>query len=47
MTFENPEWTEFVGGVVQKVCDALGVNYAACKPRCDLHKMLLYEEGSQ
>ena len=29
------------------VCAALGVSYAATMPRCELHKLLLYETGSQ
>lgn len=34
-------------GVVREVCAALGVNFDASKPRCDLYKLLLYETGSQ
>ncbi len=33
--------------VVLDVCQALGVNHEASQPRCNLHKLLLYEKGSQ
>lgn len=32
---------------VRDVCAALGVNHKASKPRYELHKLLLYEAGSQ
>lgn len=47
VTFENPKWPKFISEMTQKACDALGVDYYACEPRCELHKLLLYEEGSQ
>lgn len=47
VTFENPKWQRFIDDVVKKACDALGVDHYTCKPRCELNKMLLYEEGSQ
>ncbi|KZV95593.1 hypothetical protein EXIGLDRAFT_644081 [Exidia glandulosa HHB12029] len=43
--FDNPAWAAFVKRVVKDVCHALGVNREASKPRCDLHKLLLYETG--
>lgn len=46
VTFENPKWPKFISEMTQKACDALGVDYYACEPRCELHKLLLYEEGS-
>ncbi|EJD55214.1 hypothetical protein AURDEDRAFT_118417 [Auricularia subglabra TFB-10046 SS5] len=46
VTFDNPAWTPFLDRVVQDVCQALGVNREASRPRCDLHKLLLYETGS-
>lgn len=33
--------------IVKSACKALGVNYAASAPRCELYKLLLYETGSQ
>ena len=47
MEFENRAWAPFMDQVVHAVCDALGVNFDASRPRCDLYKLLLYEEGSQ
>lgn len=47
MTFENAKWNKFIDGMVEKACDALGVDYYGCEPRCELHKLLLYEKGSQ
>ncbi|KAF8215560.1 hypothetical protein K438DRAFT_1455933, partial [Mycena galopus ATCC 62051] len=46
--FTNPEWNKFMAGtVVKEVVKALGVSYSpAIAPRCDLHKLLLYETGS-
>lgn len=29
------------------ICRALGLDFAAVQPRCELYKLLLYEEGSQ
>lgn len=40
-------WVSFMDGVVREVCAALGVNFDASKPRCDLYKLLVYETGSQ
>ena len=45
--FGNPKWAKFVDGVVKKTCEALGVDFASSKPRCELYKLLLYEKGSQ
>ncbi|TCD65285.1 hypothetical protein EIP91_002847 [Steccherinum ochraceum] len=42
----NPEWSRYLKGVVKEVCKTLGVDYASSKPRCDLYKLFLYEEGS-
>ncbi|KAJ7220828.1 hypothetical protein GGX14DRAFT_559617 [Mycena pura] len=46
--FANPEWDKFIADiVVKKAVQALGVSYSpAIAPRCDLHKLLLYETGS-
>ncbi|KAF8074847.1 hypothetical protein FPV67DRAFT_601295 [Lyophyllum atratum] len=45
--FDNPEWATFVGThVVTTVCATLGVAPSAVSPRCELHKLLLYEPGS-
>ncbi|KDQ61218.1 glycosyltransferase family 8 protein [Jaapia argillacea MUCL 33604] len=46
VSFDNPEWTTFINGVVQDVCSTLGVNFAVSRPRCELYKLLLYETGS-
>lgn len=48
VTFTNPAWGEFMVDTVAKVADALGVSYSSILvPRCELHKLLLYETGSQ
>ncbi|KAJ7146564.1 hypothetical protein C8R44DRAFT_757779 [Mycena epipterygia] len=46
--FINPAWNKFIAGtVVKEVVQALGVSYSpAIAPRCELHKLLLYETGS-
>lgn len=36
-----------MSGVAMSACGALGVNYVASAPRCELYKLLLYETGSQ
>uniref|UniRef100_A0A0W0FCU5 Prolyl 4-hydroxylase alpha subunit Fe(2+) 2OG dioxygenase domain-containing protein n=1 Tax=Moniliophthora roreri TaxID=221103 RepID=A0A0W0FCU5_MONRR len=46
VSFENPAWKAFVIRVVHDVCRALGVNFNASQPRCELYKLLLYETGS-
>lgn len=45
--FRNPDWEAFVSEVVRDVCEALGVNYEASKPRSQLHRVLVHETGSQ
>lgn len=47
MKFGNPKWAGFVDDVAKKTCEALGVDFASSKPRCELYKLLLYEKGSQ
>lgn len=48
LMFANPEWESFVQNqVVKSVCQALGVAPSVTAPRCDLYKLLLYEQGSQ
>ncbi|KAG8962450.1 hypothetical protein FRC05_005342 [Tulasnella sp. 425] len=46
VSFDNPAWKNFMDRVVQEVCERLGVNIAASRPRCELYKLLLYETGS-
>ncbi|KAH6891858.1 hypothetical protein BKA70DRAFT_1571662 [Coprinopsis sp. MPI-PUGE-AT-0042] len=47
ITFKNPKWTAWLEGVVfDSVWKGLGVAPFRTKPRCDLYKMLLYEQGS-
>ncbi|KAF4607220.1 hypothetical protein EYR38_001280 [Pleurotus pulmonarius] len=47
VAFENPIWDQFMQDVVSKsVCEALGVVATSVAPRCELHKLLLYEPGS-
>ncbi|GJE87369.1 2OG-Fe(II) oxygenase [Phanerochaete sordida] len=46
VTFGSPRWDEFLQRAVQDVCKALNVNYKTNRPRCELHKLLLYETGS-
>lgn len=45
--FENPAWQSFLDDTVRDACEALGVDFEASKPRCELYKLLLYEAGSQ
>lgn len=47
VTFGHPQWAEFLTTVVKEVCETLGVNLSASKPKVELHKLLLYETGSQ
>ncbi|KAJ6558271.1 hypothetical protein B0H19DRAFT_1235188 [Mycena capillaripes] len=46
--FENSAWSKFISEtVVKEVVQALGVSYSpTIAPRCELHKLLLYETGS-
>ncbi|KAF8067976.1 hypothetical protein FPV67DRAFT_1494449 [Lyophyllum atratum] len=45
--FDNPDWATFVRThVVTTVCETLGVASSAVPPRCEPHKLLLYEPGS-
>ncbi|KAF8526488.1 hypothetical protein JB92DRAFT_3229448 [Gautieria morchelliformis] len=45
--FQNPHWKQFLTAkVVPNVCTNLGVNYGSASPRCDLYKLLVYEQGS-
>ncbi|PIL31358.1 hypothetical protein GSI_06057 [Ganoderma sinense ZZ0214-1] len=46
VNFENAAWHPFLQGILRDVCQALGVNFDASKPRCELYKLLLYETGS-
>lgn len=47
VAFENPIWDQFMQDVVSKtVCEALGVVATSVAPRCELHKLLIYEPGS-
>ncbi|KAH8103882.1 hypothetical protein BXZ70DRAFT_923215 [Cristinia sonorae] len=41
------KWKTFLGTAVEDACTALGVNHEASEPRCELHKLLLYQTGSQ
>ena len=47
VVFHNRAWSLWLERVVQEVCTALGVNFAASQPRCELYKLLIYETGSQ
>lgn len=47
MHFENTAWTPFMDQTIRDVCQVLGVNVEASKPRYELYKLLLYETGSQ
>ncbi|KAJ8072944.1 hypothetical protein PM082_019807 [Marasmius tenuissimus] len=44
--FQEPKWQSFMNRVVQEVCQTLGVNFQASKPRAELYKLLIYETGS-
>ncbi|KAJ7488843.1 hypothetical protein FB451DRAFT_1552810 [Mycena latifolia] len=44
--FVNPAWNKFMAeDIVKEVVQALGISCAPA-PRCELHKLLLYETGS-
>ena len=43
----NAAWRVWLQQVIIEVCNVLGVNYHASRPRCELYKLLLYETGSQ
>ncbi|KAJ8075198.1 hypothetical protein PM082_019526 [Marasmius tenuissimus] len=44
--FQELKWQSFMDRVVQEVCQTLGVNFQASKPRAELYKLLIYETGS-
>jgi hypothetical protein len=44
----NPKWGEYMDHVAsQTVWASLGVAPFTTKPRCELHKLLVYQTGSQ
>ncbi|KAI0828858.1 hypothetical protein BC628DRAFT_1417257 [Trametes gibbosa] len=43
---EDNAWESIMGKAIHDVCEVLGVNFDASKPRAELHKLLLYETGS-
>ncbi|KAG6835403.1 hypothetical protein H0H93_001817 [Arthromyces matolae] len=46
--FENPAWTRFIHDyMIPTVWQGLGMAAATVPPKCELHKLLLYEPGSQ
>jgi hypothetical protein len=48
IVFRNSEWVNFMNGTVcDDVCKALGVSVGISAPKMELHKLLLYETGSQ
>ncbi|KAF7789415.1 hypothetical protein EIP86_000359 [Pleurotus ostreatoroseus] len=47
VAFRNHAWSLWLQNVVRDVCVALGVNYAASQPRCELYKFTLCGTGSQ
>lgn len=48
VVFRNAEWAKYVDKVASDtVWTALGVAKWTSKPRCELHKLLIYETGSQ
>ncbi len=47
VNFDNPLLAKFVSRAARDVCQKLGVNIEASRPRCELYKLLLYETGSQ
>ncbi|KAA1473716.1 hypothetical protein DENSPDRAFT_823200 [Dentipellis sp. KUC8613] len=46
VAFLNPLWKQFVSRILGEVCQTLGVNIHASRPRAELYKLLLYETGS-
>lgn len=47
LSFMNPEWQAFVDETALALCKDLGAKVGEGALRCDLHKLLLYEPGSQ
>ena len=47
VAFANPLWAPFLDKTVKEVCEVLGVNFDASRPKCEPFKLLLYETGSQ
>jgi hypothetical protein len=48
VAFENPAWTPWLENFVfSSVWSGLGVAPSKTTPRCELYKLLLYEQGSQ
>lgn len=47
VSLSGPSWDAFLSRVVKEICHKLGINFEASRPRCELHKLLLYETGSQ
>ena len=45
--FENPHWETVISNAVASVCAVLEINKATATPRYELHKLMLYETGSQ
>lgn len=43
---DSPKWKPFLERVVREACEGLGVDVAASRPHCNLHKLLLYQTGS-
>ncbi|KAH9917888.1 uncharacterized protein BXZ73DRAFT_80729 [Epithele typhae] len=44
--FRSAAWKPFMDTLVRNICETLGVNFHASRPRCELYKLLLYEKGS-
>ncbi|KAF8604763.1 hypothetical protein BDV93DRAFT_537619 [Ceratobasidium sp. AG-I] len=44
--FTNPAWAGYIEQAVKSVCDTLGVETETTTPKCELYKLLIYEEGS-
>lgn len=47
VAFANPAWGTFISSVAKRACHELGVSNHLRAPRCELYKLLLYEQGSQ
>jgi hypothetical protein len=47
LRFGCQEWQSIVEEITKDVCQGLGVDQPTTRPRLELHKLLLYEPGSQ
>ncbi|KAF8604770.1 hypothetical protein BDV93DRAFT_605704 [Ceratobasidium sp. AG-I] len=44
--FTNPAWATYIDAAMKSVCVTLGVETETTTPKCELYKLLVYQEGS-